>query len=173
MIPENFQKYKSQVKHSFSTTCFLYTDAGIFCQKSLFRSVFRHMVLQASPKAKRNMLALLAAGIAAGFLNGLLGAGGGIILIYALSAMNRDTTPEGVRDNFAATVACVIPMTALSALLYTANGTVQAGTFSSLLIPAAAGGAAGAFLLDKINTKLLKKIFAALVVFAGIRMLTR
>jgi len=131
------------------------------------------MVLQASPKAKRNMLALLAAGIAAGFLNGLLGAGGGIILIYALSAMNRDTTPEGVRDNFAATVACVIPMTALSALLYTANGTVQAGTFSSLLIPAAAGGAAGAFLLDKINTKLLKKIFAALVVFAGIRMLTR
>ncbi len=131
------------------------------------------MILQVSPKAKRNILALLAAGIAAGFLNGLLGAGGGIILIYVLSALNRDTSPEGVRDNFAATVACVLPITALSAILYAADGTVKAGTFSSLLLPAAAGGAAGAFLLDKISTKLLKKIFAALVIFAGIRMLMR
>ena len=131
------------------------------------------MVLQISSKAKQNILMLFAAGIGAGFLNGLLGAGGGIVLLYALSMMNPDSSPEGVRDNFAATVACVLPMTALSVLLYTAGGTVKAGTFASLFIPAAAGGSAGAFLLDKISTKLLKKIFAALVVFAGIRMLMR
>ena len=129
------------------------------------------MLIALSGKAKRRIAALLLCGAAAGFLNGLLGAGGGILLVYALSALNTDKSPAGVRDNFAATIACVIPMTVLSVILYAAEGRVSFASVSPLLLPAAAGGVLGAFLLDKISTKLLKKIFALLVLFAGIRML--
>lgn len=131
------------------------------------------MQIQVSSKAKRTLLALVLTGAAAGFLNGLLGAGGGILLVYALSALNPDKSPDGVRDNFAATIACVLPITALSAAVYTAGGRVDAAALSPLILPAAAGGLCGALLLDKINTALLKKIFALLVVYSGASMLLR
>ena len=129
------------------------------------------MVLEVSRKAKRTVLALSAAGLAAGFLNGLLGAGGGIVLVYALSLLRPDRSPDGVRDTFAATVACVLPMTAVSALLYAESGRLGGISLTGMILPAAAGGVCGALLLDKISTGILKKIFAALVLFAGIRMI--
>lgn len=129
------------------------------------------MMLEISPKAKRNFFVLLVAGAAAGFLNGLLGAGGGIVLIYTLHALYCDGSAESVRDYFAATIACVIPMTLLSALLYAADGKLMTAGASALSLPAVAGGALGAFFLDKIQTKFLQKLFAALVILAGMMML--
>ncbi len=131
------------------------------------------MMVQMSDKTKRHLCILSACGTAAGFLNGVLGAGGGIVLVYALSPLRKERDPSEVRDNFAATVACVLPMTALSAILYTADNAVPAAGTSALFLPAAMGGLVGALLLDKIDTKLLKKLFAALVLFGGLRMLTR
>jgi len=124
-----------------------------------------------SRRAKRRIFLLLTAGLAAGFLNGLLGAGGGILLVYALSAMNPDKTPDGVRDNFAATIAAVLPVTLFSAILYAADGRMDISAVTPLVIPAVLGGLAGAWLLSRINTKLLKKLFAVLVIYSGIRML--
>ena len=131
------------------------------------------MTVQLSDKTKRYLWVLSACGAAAGFLNGLLGAGGGIVLVYTLGALRQNREPDGVRDTFAATVACVIPMSILSALLYTADNPIPTQDIAAMFLPAAAGGLLGAFLLDKTDTKLLKKLFAALVLFGGIRMLTR
>jgi len=130
------------------------------------------MMFVLSQKSKRTAAALLLCGAAAGFLNGLLGAGGGIVLIYALAALKQDDSPDAVRDTFAAAVACILPMTALSALLYASDGRIRWEEVPMLVLPAAAGGILGAFLLDRLPTKLLKKIFAVLVLIAGIRMLT-
>ena len=116
---------------------------------------------------------LLLGGLAAGFLNGLLGAGGGIVILWALSMLNPIHSAEDIRNNFAAAIACILPMTALSALLYTDNANLDWTSLSGMILPAALGGISGALLLGKINTNLLKKIFALLVIFAGIRMCMR
>ncbi len=131
------------------------------------------MQITVSRRAKVRLMLLAAVGAAAGFLNGLLGAGGGIILIYAFSALNPDKTEDGVRDNFAATIACVLPVTLLSAFLYAADGRMDFTAVTPLVLPAVLGGFAGAMLLGTINTVLLKKLFALLVIYSGINMILR
>lgn len=126
-----------------------------------------------SRRAKTRLFVLVAVGASAGFLNGLLGAGGGILLVYALSALNPDKSPDGVRNNFAATIASVLPVTVLSAVLYAVDGRMDLAAVSPLVLPALLGGFAGAWLLGRINTTLLKKLFAALVIYSGISMLLR
>lgn len=130
------------------------------------------MQMQITQRA-RSFFVLLATGAAAGFLGGFLGAGGGILLVYALSALNPDKSPAGVRNNFAATVACVLPVTALSAVLYAEAGHFSLSDAYPLFIPAAAGGLIGAWLLDRIDTAVLKKIFSVLVLWGGASMLLR
>lgn len=105
------------------------------------------------------------AGLAAGFANGLLGAGGGIILVFTLSALLEP------RDVFANVIAATLPVTLLSALRYAAAGRLAADGFGRLLLPALIGGAAGAWLLDRINPRLTRSLFAVLILFSGLRML--
>jgi len=119
----------------------------------------------------RCALFLILAGAAAGFLNGLLGAGGGILLVYAFSALNRNPDSSTVRDNFAATAACVLPMSALSLSFHASFSSLPQAFTPVLLLPAAAGGICGAFLLEHIRTDRLKQIFALLLLIAGTRML--
>ncbi|MBO5670516.1 MAG: sulfite exporter TauE/SafE family protein [Clostridia bacterium] len=131
------------------------------------------MQINVSRRAKTRLILLLSVGAAAGFLNGLLGAGGGILLVYALTALNPDRSPDAVRDNFAATIAAVLPITLLSAILYAADGRMDFSAVTPLVLPALVGGTAGAFLLGRINTNLLKKLFALLVIWSGLYMLFR
>lgn len=109
-------------------------------------------------------------GAAAGLANGLLGAGGGIIVTYALAKLlrNQDAT---ARDVFANVVAAMLPMTTVSAVVYALHGNLELKDASPFLLPAIIGGVIGALLLGKINTRWLKKIFAALVIFSGVRMI--
>ena len=131
------------------------------------------MYIKPTRETKKAFLIFTLICLAAGFLNGLLGAGGGILLVWAFSSYRKDPQSDGVRDIFAATLAAVIPITALSACLY---GTVSAADMSEmaqLILPAMAGGVIGALLLGKIPTAVLKKIFAVLVLYSGISMVFR
>ena len=101
------------------------------------------MQITVSRRTGVRLILLLSAGLAAGFLNGILGAGG------------------------------VLPVTLLSAILYAADGRMDFPSVTPLVLPAVLGGTAGALLLGRINTKLLKKLFALLVIWSGISMLTR
>lgn len=128
------------------------------------------MYIKPTRETKKSLLIFTLICLAAGFLNGLLGAGGGILLVWAFSSCIKDPASDGVRNIFAATLAAVIPITALSACLY---GTVSAADMSGmapLILPAMAGGVIGALLLGKISTAVLKKIFAVLVLYSGISM---
>lgn len=109
-------------------------------------------------------------GLLAGFANGLLGAGGGIIVTFAFAHLLRER--EGAeRDIFANVVAAMLPMTAISAVIYLLHGKLNIDESAPFLLPGVIGGVIGALLLGKINTKWLKKIFAALVIFSGARMI--
>lgn len=116
------------------------------------------------------VLLIVFAGAAAGFISGLLGAGGGIVLIFALGAIMRNG--DGcARDHFATSLFAVTVFSMVSAAMYQENGQLIPDRAAVYLLPAAAGGILGAFLLDKIDTRWLKRIFAVLVIFAGLNML--
>lgn len=133
------------------------------------------MYIKPTHESKKKLMILVLLGTAAGFINGLLGAGGGILLVWVFSLRNPNDSPEGVRDTFASTLAAILPITALSAILYSLgeSGTPSISELAPLILPAIAGGAIGAFLLHRINTMFLKKIFALLILYSGISMVLR
>jgi uncharacterized membrane protein YfcA len=121
-------------------------------------------------------------GVSAGLLNGLLGAAGGILLVALLprltppAALYPPAVPLGThherRDILATAMTVMLPVSAVSGVFYWFGGIRPDPTLLLLLvIPAAAGGLMGAKLLGKLPDRVLKKIFAALVVVAGVRML--
>ncbi len=121
-------------------------------------------------------------GVSAGLLNGLLGAAGGILLVALLprltppAALYPPAVPLGTyherRDILATAMTVMLPVSAVSGVFYWFGGIRPDPTLLLLLVvPAAAGGLMGAKLLGKLPDRVLKKIFAALVVVAGVRML--
>ena len=112
---------------------------------------------------------LVACGLCAGFINGLLGTGGGILIIFTLSKLYPDSDPK---DNFATAIACILPMSVVSAGFYLKGGSVAPGDVMIYILPAIAGGVTGAYLLCRIKASLLKKIFACLVIWAGVNMIS-
>lgn len=119
-------------------------------------------------KLKNGVLALSAA--AAGVCNSLIGAGGGIILSFTLGKFFADRFSDK-RNIYVNSQAAMIPGCALSCLLYASRGMLDVAGFSILAIPAAIGGFIGSMILPKIRVSWLKGVFAALVLWSGIRMM--
>lgn len=121
----------------------------------------------------------LALGLAAGFTNGLLGAGGGIILILALPKLSKKHSFTSIsnmenKDWYASALGVMLPATVVSSAVYFVNGGIADKRALLLLsVPAAAGGVIGALLLGRINAKWLKRLFAILVIVSGIRMIMK
>ena len=104
----------------------------------------------------------------AGIVNGFLGTGGGILLMCALSMLpaNSDST---ARDKFAQVIAIVLPMSLISAISY--GESVNLGSAVPYILPGILGGVCGAVLLDKLSVNFVKKLFAVMVIWAGINFL--
>ena len=118
------------------------------------------------------LAALLACGLAAGIINGLLGTGGGIILVFAISYFCKGTLPDR-RDVCANALVVTLALTLLSTLLYIRGGNAPPADLSRFVLPAAAGGLAGGLMLGNITPRLLGKLFAVLLIVSGIFMLFR
>lgn len=112
---------------------------------------------------------LLFGGLAAGFLNGLLGAGGGIVIIWILEKAMGDITRDS-RDIFANALAVMLPISAVSTITYAISGSLPTEDITRFVLPAILGGLFGAFLLDKISTAAVKTLFCFLVILSGIMM---
>ncbi len=115
---------------------------------------------------------LMISGVAAGFLNGFVGSGGGIILIFAMTALVA--LPHGgdtVKARFATAVAAILPMSAVSVYFYVKNGAVSFFDVTPFLLPAVIGGILGSILMDKISAKALRLVFSVLMIWAGIRII--
>ena len=108
----------------------------------------------------------------AGIVNGLIGTGGGVIIVFLLRYLYKGRGYD-TRDVFAGAICCILPFTVFSAACYVyAQGEILKDSLGYLL-PAAVGGLAGAFLLGKLKLKITKKIFAALLILSGILMFLR
>lgn len=112
-------------------------------------------------------------GILAGAVNGLLGAGGGIIVTYFLS---HTLTKEQKKENgvFANAVATMLPISVVSLIIYITKGYIKIDHSLLALLPSALiGGILGAFLLTKLHLKTVKILFSFLVVISGIMMILK
>ena len=119
----------------------------------------------------KNKLILSSASVIAGVVNGFIGTGGGIILYFTLKFLNKNKTAEEMKDIMAMIVASIIPMSIISAVIYIIKGRIIYNQLGVYLPAALIGGLAGAFLLDKLKFKIVKKIFAAMIIYAGVRMI--
>ena len=107
-------------------------------------------------------------GAACGLLNGLFGAGGGMAAVPLLRAGGL-----GQKESHATSLAVLLPLAAVSAAFYLAEGAVSFGDALPYLPGGFLGSCAGALLMGRLSPKLLRRGFGALLLFAGVRLLLR
>ncbi len=100
-----------------------------------------------------------------GILNGLFGAGGGILLMLMFAKLSKR-----LGDAFASVVMTVALMSAVSAWRYYKMGAVDEALLDGLVLPAVVGGYLGAWLSGKIKAEWLRVMFGVMLVISGINM---
>lgn len=107
-------------------------------------------------------------GAAAGIVNGLFGAGGGMVLLPLLS----HTTDLKEHEIFASCVCIILPLSLVSAGVFLLRG----GEFTAASVPYLIGGAIGGTLaglfLKKLPTKWLHRVLGIFILWGGFRLLT-
>ena len=107
---------------------------------------------------------LLAGGLA-GILNGLFGAGGGLILVPLLS----EWISLEEKKSFATSIAIILPLSVISyALFCLQGGSVWEDTIPYLL-GGIVGGAIAPRVFRRISTKWLHRLFSLLLFYGGIK----
>lgn len=124
-------------------------------------------------KVLRTAVWFIPATLAAGVINGLLGAGGGVVMLYVIRAVlgHSEDAESASRDAFATVVAVILPVSVVSAVTYGARGNMDMEMMQILAIPALAGGVIGAYLTDRLSTRFIRGLFAVLVIVSGVRMI--
>jgi len=120
-----------------------------------------------SPKERKDIfMQAIAAGMLAGFLNGLLGAGGGILAVALLSRSGLAR-----KEAHATALALMLPLTVISLVVYQLHGNLPLKQVWPFLFPALLGALAGAWLLKKTPLLWVRLLFGLLVLYSAVRML--
>lgn len=107
-------------------------------------------------------------GFIIGIINGMLGAGGGIVAVMGLKKSGMET-----KAAHANAVAVILPITVISTLLYAVNGNLDLKAALPFIPAGMVGAVCAALLMKKISPALLKVIFGGFMIWAGIRMLLK
>lgn len=113
------------------------------------------------------MFKLILIGLAAGFVNGLFGAGGGILIVLILTFLLKTEKKKA----HATAVMAVLVYSVSSILIYGLKGNVDIKSAVVSGISGAVGGAIGAILLKKIPNKYVSKAFGILMLVSSWRLL--
>ena len=113
-----------------------------------------------------------AGGFLAGLINGVFGTGGSLVVLWLLERFAAERLPDR-RDRFAVALLAMLPVTAVTWLLYLRQGNAQTAGIWWFLLPALAGGLLGALLLDRIRLTWLSRVFAGMLTLSGLLLLLR
>ena len=107
-------------------------------------------------------------GIIIGTLNGMFGAGGGIMAVPMLRK-------SGIEDKsaHASSIAIILPISLVSISMYIIDGRVNFTDGLPYILPGIIGAVAGTFILSKIPRKWLHRVFGTLIIYAGIRLILK
>lgn len=115
-------------------------------------------------KEKTDFRAALS-GAAAGLINGFFGGGGGMLLVPLLSRWLKLNDQK----TFATSVAVILPLCVLSSAVYLFRGGLELSAALPYLLGGALGGILGGKLFKNVNMLWLRRGFALLILYAGIR----
>ena len=115
----------------------------------------------------KQQIGYLLAGTVAGAVNGLLGAGGGMILVPLLTLFNK------LEDNkvFPTSVAIIFPICLVSLSVSPGFGDLPWAEAWPYLIAAIPGGLLAGLLDKKIPVKWLHRALGILIIYGGVRYL--
>ena len=119
---------------------------------------------------------LLLVGVSAGFVAGLLGVGGGIIMVPAVSYIITQTQPDVITAMHSAigtSLAVIIPTSILSARAHMALGNVDFPVARKLAIFVFVGACGGAIVARLLDNSSLKMLFGLLCIIFGLIFLVR
>ena len=107
------------------------------------------------------------AGGLSGLINGFFGGGGGMLLVPLLTGW----CGLEQRRAFATSVAVILPLCALSSVIYWLRGGLEPMAALPYLVGGLAGGFLGGRLFRKVNMLWLRRGFALLILYGGVRAL--
>ena len=110
----------------------------------------------------------ISGGFAAGFVNALLGAGGGMLAVPVLKKLGM--SQKQAQSN---SVAVIMPLSAISVAIYLYSESVSISAAFPDIHAGLLGSLLGTFLLTKLSNKWLKKLFALFMIWAGVRLLLK
>lgn len=116
---------------------------------------------------KINILTTLLAGIFVGFVNGFCGGGGGMICVPLLTDILG--LPE--KKGHATAILIMLPLCIASFVVYLLRGNIDIPLSINVGIGFVIGGIIGAIILKNINSKVLKLIFAIVILVSGVKLL--
>ncbi len=107
----------------------------------------------------------LTVGALAGLANGLFGSGGGLFLVPLFTAW------IGMKPKhaFATSIAVIVPLSAVSLVVFFLRGGLDLGMAWPYLIGGAVGGVLSGFLFKGMSVTLLRRLFGILLLYGGIR----
>jgi len=109
----------------------------------------------------------LAVGLMAGFLSGLLGIGGGVIIVPALVLL----LGFAMRTAIGTSLAIVVPTALAGAILHFRQGNLHLAAIVYMSIAAVAGSRLGVYLTTITSDLTLRKVFGVVMLFIALRMI--
>lgn len=119
-------------------------------------------------KQTAKLLKSVLLGVPIGIVNGLFGAGGGMLTVPLLKSNGL-----GQKEAHANAVAVILPITALSAAVYLFKGYVALSDAVIYIPTGLIGALLGTLLLKKLSGTVLRRIFGAFMIYSGIRMVLK
>lgn len=105
-------------------------------------------------------------GAAAGAANGLFGSGGGIITVPMLERSGSEA-----KKAHATSIAVTLPLSVISGLVYFSKGSIDISQAWKYIPGGLVGAAVGSKLLVRLSNKVIKRIFGAVMIGFGIKMM--